>query len=438
MKYQAYPEYKDSGVEWIGDIPADWDMWKIAHACPYVASGTTPKADGEIYYGGENLWVTTGELRESVIFNTQKKVTDKALIDMPTLRIHPKGSVAIAMYGATIGRLGIFGNDATTNQACCVMPPSEILHNKYLFYWLYATRQEIINLSSGGGQPNVNQEKIASLKVSVPDYLLQENIANFLDHETAKIDTLIEKQQQLIKLLKEKRQAVISHAVTKGLNPNAPMRDSGVEWLGEVPEHWEVKRIGLLFTESSVRAFSDVELQYPVLSVSIHHGISDKELNEEELDRKVTRSEDKSLYKIVHTNDLAYNMMRAWQGGFGASKLSGLVSPAYVVCQPKTLLNSYYFELTLRTPNAVTELKRYSRGITDFRLRLYWDEFKNIYVPVPPDDEIETILNSIVAINLTFDKLVIISERQIELLQERRTALISAAVTGKIDVRNFK
>ncbi|MDI1294249.1 MAG: hypothetical protein PSV18_16150 [Methylobacter sp.] len=131
-------------------------------------------------------------------------------------------------------------------------------------------------------------------------------------------------------------------------------------------------------------------------------------------------------------------MMRAWQGGFGASKLSGLVSPAYVVCQPKTLLNSYYFELTLRTPNAVTELKRYSRGITDFRLRLYWDEFKNIYVPVPPDDEIETILNSIVAINLTFDKLVIISERQIELLQERRTALISAAVTGKIDVRNFK
>ena len=437
-KYQAYPEYKDSGVEWIGEIPCNWDMWKIAHACPYVASGTTPKSDSDMYYGGENLWVTTGELRESVIFDTEKKVTNKALIDMPTLRIHPKGSVSIAMYGATIGRLGIFGKEATTNQACCVMPPSSVLHNKYLFYWLYATRQEIINLSSGGGQPNVNQEKIASLKVSTPNYELQIQIANFLDHETAKIDTLIEKQQQLIKLLKEKRQAVISYAVTKGLNPNAKMRDSGVEWLGEVPKHWYIKRIGLLFTESSARACSDIELEYPVLSVSIHHGISDKELNEEELDRKITRSEDKSLYKIVHSNDLAYNMMRAWQGGFGASKLSGLVSPAYVVCQPRTLLNSYYFELILRTPNAVTELKRYSRGITDFRLRLYWDEFKNICVPVPPADEIDAILNSISTTNSAYDNLVIVAERQIELLQERRTALISSAVIGKIDVRDWQ
>lgn len=149
-KYQEYPEYKDSGIEWIGKIPMNWDMWKISHVCPYIASGTTPKADGDTYYGGENLWVTTGELRENIIFDTQKKVTNKALFDMPTLRLHPKGSVSIAMYGATIGRLGIFGKEAATNQACCVMPPSKVLYNKYLFYWLYATRQEIINLSSGG------------------------------------------------------------------------------------------------------------------------------------------------------------------------------------------------------------------------------------------------------------------------------------------------
>jgi type I restriction enzyme S subunit len=192
-----------------------------------------------------------------------------------------------------------------------------------------------------------------------------------------------------------------------------------------------------LFSENSARASSDVELAYPVLTVSIHNGISDKELNEEELDRKAQRSEDRSLYKVVQSNYLAYNMMRAWQGGFGASKVGGLVSPAYVVCQPETTLNSSYFELVLRMPNAVVELKRFSRGITDFRLRLYWDEFKNISVPVPPEDEINSILESISDTNSIYDSLEAVARKQIKLLQERRTALISAAVTGKIDVRNW-
>ena len=155
--YQAYPEYKDSGVEWIGEIPQEWEMWKISHACPYVASGTTPKSDTDEYYGGNTLWVTTGELRENIIVDTIKKVTDHALKNIPALRLHPEESIAIAMYGATIGRLGIFGKEATTNQACCVMPPSEVLHSRYLFYWLFATKEEIINLSSGGQCHKVNK-----------------------------------------------------------------------------------------------------------------------------------------------------------------------------------------------------------------------------------------------------------------------------------------
>lgn len=267
--YKVYEEYRDSGVEWLGAIPQDWELWKIAHACPYVASGTTPKTDTDLYFGGKYLWVTTGELRENNIIDTQKKVNELALEDFPTLRLHPVGAVAIAMYGATIGRLGIFSKQATTNQACCVIPPTEVLHSKYLFYWLLATRNEIVNLSSGGGQPNVNQEKIASLRVSAPTYPDQAQIANFLDHETAKIDTLIEKQQQLIKLLKEKRQAVISHAVTKGLNPDAPMRDSGVEWLGDVPAHWEIRKfsrcvlIGSGLVDPRISPFSGYNLIAP-------------------------------------------------------------------------------------------------------------------------------------------------------------------------------
>ncbi|MDM1720206.1 restriction endonuclease subunit S, partial [Acinetobacter towneri] len=160
-----------------------------------------------------------------------------------------------------------FGIESTTNQACCVMPYSKVIFNKYLFYWLLAFKEEIIQLSSGGGQPNISQEKVSSLKVSCPTFSEQQTIAQFLDYETAKIDALIAKQEQLIELLKEKRQAVISHAVTKGLNPDAPMKDSGVEWLGQVPEHWILGRLKNVLRIRNGKDYKDVEVDsggYPV------------------------------------------------------------------------------------------------------------------------------------------------------------------------------
>ncbi|MBA8085875.1 restriction endonuclease subunit S [Citrobacter sp. RHBSTW-00089] len=246
-KYKAYPQYKDSGVEWLGEIPLSWDMWKLSHAYEVIGSGTTPTSNNESWFQGNILWVTTGELRETVIYNTSKNISLQTLQSFPALKVHPVGSIIIAMYGATIGRLGILGVDATTNQACCAMTKSNVINNKYLYYWLQTFRMEIINLSSGGGQPNINQEKVASLKISSPSIKDQILIAAFLDHETTKIDNLIEKQQQLIELLKEKRQAVISNAVTKGLNPDVPMKDSGVEWVGEMPSYWRISKLRFMF-----------------------------------------------------------------------------------------------------------------------------------------------------------------------------------------------
>ena len=217
--------------------------------------------------------------------------------------------------------------------------------------------------------------------------------------------------------------------MTSRYSPYTSFRPSGAAWLGDIPDHWDVKRVGLLYSESNARAFSDAEKEYPILSVSIHDGISDKEMSDTELDRKVTRSEDRSLYKVVRKNDLTYNMMRAWQGGFGSARVSGLVSPAYVVCRPRLDTRSKYYELVLRTPNAIAELKRYSRGITDFRLRLYWEDFKTIPVPVPPENEqrlIEAFLDHETA---KIDWLIAKQERLIELLKEKRQAVISHAVT---------
>jgi type I restriction enzyme S subunit len=426
--YQAYSEYKASGVQWLGHIPKHWE-WKRIKETAVLINGYP--FDSKKFEAGKGMpLVRIRDIRAST--------TEVGFVgEVPPESLIYNGDVLIGMDGDFNVSLWSGGEAALNQRVACIRAAGFCLQ-KFIYYVLPFNMKVANDLTYFTTVKHLSSIDILKTVYAFPPEGELNKIVDFLDHETAKIDTLIEKQQQLIKLLKEKRQAVISHAVTKGLNPNAPMRDSGVEWLGEVPEHWQVRRINSIFSESSARARTEEELDYPVLSVSIHHGISDKELNEKELDRKVQRSEDRSLYKVVHHNVLAYNMMRAWQGGFGASKLSGLVSPAYVVCEPKTTLDSYYFELTLRTPNAVTELKRFSRGITDFRLRLYWEEFKNISVPVPPKNEIEMILKAILGINSTYDNLARVAGKQIGLLKERRTALISSAVTGKIDVRNWQ
>jgi type I restriction enzyme S subunit len=352
-KYTAYPEYVPSGVDSTPEMPSHWIAGKVKYVTDSLDKIRVPLSSEERgsrkgeypYYGASGII----------------DYVDDYLFDEETILFGEDGANLIARSSPLAF---LAKGKYWVNNHAHILRTKDGVNN----FWVMSFENiDVRTVVSGSAQPKLTAEALGDLELVYPPTISErEQIANFLDHETAKIDTLIEKQQQLIKLLKEKRQAVISHAVTKGLNPNVLMRDSGVEWLGEVPVHWEVRRINLLFSESSARASTEDELNYPVLSVSIHHGISDKELNAAELDRKVQRSEDKSLYKVVHENVLAYNMMRAWQGGFGASKLSGLVSPAYVVCQPKTQLDSYYFELALRTPNAVTELKRFSRGITDF------------------------------------------------------------------------
>jgi type I restriction enzyme S subunit len=202
-------------------------------------------------------------------------------------------------------------------------------------------------------------------------------------------------------------------------------KPSGVEWLGEVPEHWEVKRIASLYSEVVEAGNEDL----PVLSVSIHHGVSDSKLSEEEMDRKVVRSEDRSKYKRVAPGDIVYNMMRAWQGAFGSVVVEGMVSPAYVVARPKTNLPTEWIEYLLRTEFAVNEIKRFSRGITDFRLRLYWDEFKNLRICAPPAQERASILRFLDHETAKIDALIAEQQRLIELLQEKRQAVISNAVT---------
>ncbi len=207
---------KDSGIEWIGQVPEEWLNRKVFHAFQAIGSGTTPPSkEHEWYQGGTIPWITTSELRENTVVKTKKCVTSDAMQKFSALKIFPAGSLAIAMYGATIGRLGFLGIPATTNQACCVLSGERDLNIQFLYYWLMAFRADIVAFfSEGGGQPNINQEVIASLWVPSPAPDEQATIAATLDRETARIDALISKAEQSITLLKERRAAFITAAVT--------------------------------------------------------------------------------------------------------------------------------------------------------------------------------------------------------------------------------
>ena len=206
-------------------------------------------------------------------------------------------------------------------------------------------------------------------------------------------------------------------------------KSSDIDWLGEIPEGWEAKRIASIYYE----AYESGNDQLPFLSVSIHSGVSDKELDEEDLNRKVNRTEDAKKNKYVMPNDLVYNMMRAWQGGFGTVLVDGMISSAYVVARPINKVNSRFIEFLLRTPNAIIELWRNSKGIVDFRLRLYWNEFKNIHICLPnPKDQ------SIITAYL--DQKITLIDQKIELLKakkqkylELKKTLISETVTRGLD-----
>ncbi len=236
-RYQPYPSYKASGVKWLGEVPEKWKLAKLKHVCRKPIAGGTPKTDDEKYWcdSGEGVpWVSIADLTaNSVIYSTKKDVTQHG-IDSKNLSILPAGTLLYSIF-ATLGKVSEAGVPLTTNQAILGLLPEVNFEKRFLHWVLTGIESYVKFTASSNTQDNLNSEKVSNLPIVVPFFEEQTAIANFLDRETAKIDTLIAKQERMIELLNEKRTALISHAVTKGLDPNVTMKDSGVEWLGEVP-----------------------------------------------------------------------------------------------------------------------------------------------------------------------------------------------------------
>ncbi|MCX7097655.1 MAG: restriction endonuclease subunit S [Methylococcales bacterium] len=233
---------QDSGVEWIEKSPQHWKKDKIYRLAELISSGGTPSSTNEGFYGGDIMWVQTGDLNNDFIYKSSKQITLEGLKNS-SAKIFPKNTLLIAMYGATIGKLGILTAEAATNQACCAIFVSKKMNIKFTFYLFMAMKDYLVFQSYGGGQPNISQEIIKQQYVYYPHFLEQQTIAEYLDQQCGKLDAIIAIKQQQIKTLDALRQSVIYQAVTKGLDASAPLVDSGVEWLGKIPQRWKPYRI---------------------------------------------------------------------------------------------------------------------------------------------------------------------------------------------------
>lgn len=430
---------KDSGVEWLKTIPESWhvaplkSMFNFGKGLPITKENLIESGIPVISYGQIHAkWNSGVTIHEEL----KRFVSEEYIVANPNSLVK-NGDFIMADTSEDREGCGNCAYVDTDEQIFAgyhtiILNSTDASSHKYLAY-LFLTdpwRSQIRKRVSGVKLFSVSRRILGDVSVILPSEKEALKIVAILDEKCAKIDTLITNQQRQIEKLKQYKQSLITEVVTKGLDSNALMKDSGVEWLGSVPNKWDVCRIGDLYSERNERGNDTL----PILTVSINSGISDKEIPAADSERIFIRSEDRSVYKRVYPGDLAYNMMRAWQGAFGAVRVDGMISPAYIVAKPKRRLDSRYFEALLRTPSATEEMHRFSRGIVDFRLRLYWPEFKNIRVCLPSLEEQSLIADYLDTQNGRIDKLIEIKQSKIEKLYQYKKSVIYEYVTGKKEV----
>lgn len=310
-----------------------------------------------------------------------------------------------------------------------VRPRKEILYADFCKFSLREPSfiAEVVKRSVGVSYPAINSSELGDIPVCLPPIEQQSVIYSYLNKETNKLDAMLAAKQRLLDLIEEKRRALITRVVTRGPNPDVEMKDSGVKWLGQIPRNWTTKRVKYLFRLVTEPAPPDNDFE--LLSLYTEVGV----LPRKDIEARGNKATTTDNYWLVKPGDLVVNKLLAWMGAFGVSDYEGVTSPAYDILRPLDGVNTLYYHHLFRCGICFPEFRRRSTGIMDMRLRLYFDEFGDMRVPLPPPEEQHAIIEHIKRETAKLDNLKIAAERTIGLLKERRAALISAAVTGKIE-----
>lgn len=432
--WKRYPEYRDSGVEWLGEIPAGWEVKQLKRIFR-VFNGSTPKSGVSEYWNGDIAWVTPddlGQLKSDSIKDTARKITDVGYNSCGTTLV-PAGNLVLSTR-APIGHLAIASVEFCTNQGCRAFVFRFDDNKRYYYYQFLSARPEFESWGEGSTFKELSKNNLEVIEIASPSIPEQLAIASFLDHKTSHIDTLIAKKERLIALLEEKRAAIISRAVTKGLDPDVPMKDLGVEWLGEIPEGWEVKPLKYVVKTNPEALGENTNSDYIIKYVDIGN-VSLKGLLSEPLEMRFENAPSRAR-RIIRAGDVVVSTVRTYLKAitrFPNPEPNLIVSTGFAVLRPTYTIESNYIYYTVRSNQFVDAIMAHSVGVG------YPAINSSVLVGLPfcqpPLEEQHAIAEYLDREIAKIDALITKIHEHIEKVKEYRTALISAAVTGKIDVR---
>ena len=425
---KPYPGYKPSGVEWLGEVPEHWDVERLKRCMANIIEQTSVRNDNELYVGLEHVESWTGRLTgvdEDIEFDSQVKSFEAGDILFGKLRPYLAKVTRPTRNGVCVGEFLVLRPRDKRVVGACI---ERSLRAKPMI-------DAVASSTFGAKMPRADWQFVGAMPIAVPPVTEQIAIVRFLDHADRRIRRYIHAKEKLIALLEEQKQVIIHQAVTGRIDsragrPYPTYKPSGVEWLGDVPAHWEFRAAKWYYREVDDRSETGME---ELLSVSHITGVTPRS------EKSVTmfKAESNVGYKLCKPDDIVVNTMWAWMAALGVAKQAGIVSPSYAVYRSRrsSNLRGDYANLLLRTTAYKNEYGRRSTGIRSSRLRLYPEEFLRIKILCPPVEEQQHIVTFLANESKAQQQSIEFLRREVDLLREYRTRLIADVVTGKLDVR---
>lgn len=418
---KPYPEYKESGLPWLDTVPKHWEM---------VPNRALLRDQREVVGAKASEHTLLSLTLRGVIARDMVNPKGKFPAQFNTYKVVKRNDFVFCLFDIdeTPRGVGLSPHKGMITGAYDIFSPTHRINPRFLYhYYLFVDEGKLMKPLYTGLRKTIQRGVFASLKAPLPPPAEQAAIVRFLDYANRKIDGFIRAKRKLIGLLNEQKQAIIHRAVTRGLNPDVPMKPSGIPWLGEIPGHWEVMRAKYLFREVDKRSKEGKETH---LAMSQRLGLVPSSMVDSAM-----RSESYAGAKLCRQGDLVLNRLKAHLGVFALAKQAGVISPDYSVFRKHAAISMEYYESVLRSSACRRELRIRAKGLVEGFWRLYTDDFYDIRLPVPPLDEQREIMSAILIETNTIITAIARTEREIALMQEYRTRLTADLVTGKLDVR---